>query len=109
MAIPELTDEQRRAALDKAMELRKERARIREEIKAGELTMGSILGARSNADNEALQGMRVSSLLTAFPNVGLKRMQEIMRKCGISASRRVRGLGEHQRERLLSLFGDDAA
>lgn len=108
MAIPELTNEQRRAALDKAMELRKERAEIRAGIKAGELTMDNVLEMQSYG-NEALQGMRVSSLLTAFPNVGLKRMQEIMRKCEISASRRVRGLGIRQWSRLLAVFGDDAA
>lgn len=107
MAIPELTYEQRRANLDKAMKLRQERAEIRAELKDGTITMSDVLALR-DIENEALLGMRVSSLLTAFPNVGLKRMQEVMRKCGISSSRRVRGLGIRQWKKLLAIFGDDA-
>ena len=107
MAIPELTTEQRRANLEKAMELRKKRASIRAAISAGEMTMREVLELSAHA-GDAINGMRVSSLITAFPNVGLKRMQAIMRKCGISASRRVRGLGVRQWKRLLAVFGDDA-
>ena len=44
--------------------------------------------------------MRVSAVLESMPGVGKVRAQRIMEKIGISASRRVRGLGTHQRAAL---------
>jgi hypothetical protein len=40
MALPELTDEQKRQALKKAQEVRSKRAQIRARLKKGEMTLG---------------------------------------------------------------------
>ena len=55
--------------------------------------------------------MRVSAVLESMPGVGKVRAQRIMEKIGISASRRVRGLGTHQRAALMREFaaGPDRA
>jgi ribosomal protein S13 len=54
--------------------------------------------------DEAVGKMRVSAVLESMPGVGKVRAQRIMEKIGISASRRVRGLGTHQRAALTREF-----
>ena len=43
MALPQLTDEQRKAALEKAAAARHARAELREKIKKGETTLKDVL------------------------------------------------------------------
>ena len=43
MPLPQLTDEQRKAALEKAAAARHERAELREKIKKGEVTLEEVL------------------------------------------------------------------
>jgi ribosomal protein S13 len=50
--------------------------------------------------DEAIGKMRVSAVLESMPGVGKVRAQRIMEKLSISVSRRVRGLGLHQRAAL---------
>ena len=73
MALPQLTDEQRKAALEKAAAARHARAELREKIKKGEVSLESVLKAA-----------------------------KIMDELEISATRRVQGLGVRQREQLLA-------
>ncbi|WP_430866773.1 integration host factor, actinobacterial type [Demequina aurantiaca] len=99
MATPELSDEQRAAALVKATAVRSARRVFKEELSRGEMTLSQAI-TRAKAD-EALAGIRVHDLLQCLPGVGPKRAAITMEEIGISAARRVRGLGTHQVEALL--------
>jgi ribosomal protein S13 len=50
----------------------------------------------------ALAGLRVTDALGALPGVGPKGVERIMAECGIATSRRLRGLGQRQREALVA-------
>ena len=101
MALPQLTDEQRKAALEKAAAARHARAELREKIKNGEVTLESVL----NSDDPTASRMKVSNLIESLPGYGKAKTAKIMEELGISASRRVQGLGVRQREQLLEKLG----
>ncbi|MBV9163096.1 MAG: integration host factor [Pseudonocardiales bacterium] len=103
MALPELTEEQRAAALEKAAAARRARAELKERLKRGGTNLKEVL-AKSDSD-DILGKMKVSALLEALPGVGKVRAQQIMERLEIATSRRLRGLGERQRKALLSEFG----
>lgn len=58
MALPQLTDEQRKQALEKAAAARHARAELREQIKKGEKSLESVL----NSDDPIASRMKVSTL-----------------------------------------------
>ena len=97
MALPQLTDEQRKAALEKAAKARHERAELREKIKSGKVTLESVL----NSDDPIASRMKVSTLIESLPGYGKAKAAKIMDELGISATRRVKGLGARQREQLV--------
>ncbi|MFY9806502.1 MAG: integration host factor, actinobacterial type [Pseudonocardiaceae bacterium] len=103
MALPQLTEEQRAAALEKAAAARRARAELKERLKRGGTNLQEVL-ANSGSD-DILGKMKVSALLEALPGVGKVRAQQIMERLEIATSRRLRGLGERQRKALLSEFG----
>ncbi|MDQ4102974.1 MAG: integration host factor [Actinomycetota bacterium] len=105
MALPELTEEQRAAALEKAAAARRARAELKERLKRGGTNLKEVL-AKSDSD-DILGKMKVSALLEALPGVGKVRAQQIMERLEIANSRRLRGLGERQRKALLSEFGPE--
>jgi hypothetical protein len=96
--LPPLTPEQRAAALEKAAAARKARAALRDRLKHEGASLSEVL---TNGNHDDVIGkMRVSAVLESMPGVGKVRAQRIMEKLGISPSRRVRGLGAHQRAAL---------
>lgn len=97
MALPQLTDEQRREALEKAAQARHERAELREKIKSGKVTLEEVL----DSDDPIANRMKVSALIESLPGYGKAKAAKIMDELGISASRRVKGLGARQREQLI--------
>lgn len=100
MALPQLTDEQRKAALEKAAAARHARAELRDNIKAGNITLEEVL----DSDDPIASRMKVSALIESMPGYGKAKAAKIMDELGISASRRVKGLGARQREQLLEVF-----
>lgn len=98
MALPQLTDAERRAALQKAVETRQKRAQIKKQIKAGQLSLRNVL---NDTSNPIVAKMKISALLKSLPGVGKVRAQKLMNKIGIDESRRIQGLGSKQRESLL--------
>ncbi|MQA24543.1 MAG: integration host factor [Micromonosporaceae bacterium] len=103
MPLPSLSPEQRDAALKKAAEARKVRAEIKDKLKKGEMTLADVL---KRADAEEVVGkLKVTAVLEALPGIGKVRASQIMKKHQIADSRRLRGLGEHQRRLLLEEFG----
>jgi hypothetical protein len=105
VALPELTEEQRAAALEKAAAARRARAELKERLKRGGTNLTEVLA--QSASDDILGKMKVSALLEALPGVGKVRAQQIMERLEIAASRRLRGLGERQRKALLSEFGPE--
>ena len=98
MALPQLTDEQRKEALAKAAEARHARAELRANIKSGKVTLEEVL----NSDDPVATRMKVSALIESLPGYGKAKAAKIMGELGISESRRVKGLGARQREQLLA-------
>ncbi|MGZ7496730.1 integration host factor, actinobacterial type [Corynebacterium sp. ZY180755] len=103
MALPKLTDEQRKEALAKAAEARKARAELKEQLKRGDITLKEVL-AKASSD-EIIGKTKVSALLESLPKVGKVKAKEIMDELEIAQTRRLRGLGDRQRRALLERFG----
>ena len=103
MALPQLTDEQRKQALAKAAEARKARAELKEQLKRGDTNLKEVLDHAQ--DNEIIGKTKVSALLEALPKVGKVKAKEIMEQLEIAQTRRLRGLGDRQRRALLERFG----
>jgi hypothetical protein len=100
--LPTLSPEQRAAALEKAAEIRKARAELKEKLKRGQTTLESVL---SRAESDDVVGkLKVSAVLQSLPGIGKIRATQIMEKLKIADSRRLRGLGEQQRKALLAEF-----
>ena len=102
MPLPKLTPEQRTAALAKAAEMRKARAALKEQLKAGKTTLPAVLDRA--ATDEVVGKLKVSAVLQSLPGIGKIRATQIMEKLKIADSRRLKGLGDQQRKALLSEF-----
>lgn len=103
MAVPTLSPEQRAQAAERATAARQRRAKLRAELKQGTMTVSEVL-ARAR-DDEAIAKLKVVSLLEALPGVGKTKAAVILERHRIAPSRRVRGLGPHQRASLLAELG----
>ena len=98
MAIPQLSPEDRQAALEKAKAARIKRAQVRDDLKAGKLTLAQVVDMK---DDPVIGRMKVSTLIESLPGYGKAKASKIMDELGISATRRVKGLGARQREQLI--------
>lgn len=94
--LPELTPEQRSAALVKAAEARSERARIKMDIRTGKTDPARLALEPSGA----AERMRVFEFLTSCPGIGAVTARKVITELGVPESRRLRGLGPRQREML---------
>ena len=97
--VPRLSAEQRATALATALAGRAVRAQARADLKAGRLSLPELL-ERAGTDSR-LASMRVPDLLAALPGYGRVRAAALLSELGIAESRRIRGLGPHQRAALL--------
>jgi guanylate kinase len=99
---PQLTAEQREAALLKAGISRKRRAEVKVQIKNGELSIDDVLNLAES--DEAIGKMRVKELLESLSGVGKVRVVSLMERLKISPTRRIQGLGKHQIKELRQEF-----
>ena len=99
---PKLTDEQRRQALEKAAEARRVRAEVKELLKTGSLRLSELF-ARAESD-DMIAGLKVESLIASMPGTGKIKAKRLMESLEIAENRRIRGLGERQKEALLAEF-----
>lgn len=99
MALRPLTEEERAAAREKAKVARTIRAEVKDSIKNRKITISEVL-QRSDSD-EAVSRLKVTDLLMALPSIGEVRAEAILRELNIATSRRLRGLGVHQRRALI--------
>lgn len=106
MAVPEIGDDDRRAALAKAKQARQDRAALKVALKAGEVSLDEVLAAADH--NDVVAKMRAVEVLESLPGVGKVTAQQLMDELAIAGSRRLRGLGSRQRAALLARFGSEA-
>ena len=99
---PQLTPEERQAALLKAAVSRKRRAEIKAKIKNGVISFDAILELAR--DEDAIAKMRVKELLESLSGVGKVRAQTLMDRLKISPTRRIQGLGRLQIKQLREEF-----
>jgi guanylate kinase len=99
---PQLTAEQRVAALAKASASRKRRAEVKNQIKNGLLSIDDVLSLALTDD--AIGKMRVKELLESLSGVGKIRVISLMDRLNISPTRRIQGLGRHQLKELRNEF-----
>ncbi|MGC3955780.1 MAG: integration host factor, actinobacterial type [Propionicimonas sp.] len=104
MTIPQLTSEQLQAARAAATAARRARAELKNDLRAGKLSLTEALDAASSDD--ILAHVKVVDLLKSLPRVGEKRAAVVMEKLDIAPNRRIRGLGRHQLAGLRTEFGD---
>ena len=102
MSLPSLSPQQRTQALERAAAARRARADVREQLKCRELSLAEVLDV--GRTDPTLARMRVSTVIESLPGVGPATARRVMDDVGIAASRRVRGLGRHQRAALLERF-----
>lgn len=99
---PQLTPEQRQAALRQAASSRRRRAEIKLKVKNGEFSIDTILEIAKTED--AIAKMRVKELLESLSGVGKIRAYSMMERLNISATRRIQGLGRLQIKQLREEF-----
>ena len=102
METPQLTAEQRQAALAKAQAARAKRAEIREGLKNGKISLEDVL---SQKKDEVVGRMKVATLIETLPGYGKAKAEKIMAEVGIAENRRLRGLGDRQQAALLDRLG----
>ena len=102
MALPQMSDEQRAAALVKAAAARRARVEFKDRLKRGETTLAQALN--DAVTDDVIGRTRVFEVLTALPKVGKATAQQIMTELQMAPTRRLRGLGDRQRHALLNKF-----
>ncbi|MDJ0769537.1 MAG: integration host factor, actinobacterial type [Ilumatobacter sp.] len=98
---PQLTPEQRAAALVKAAEARAARADIKARLKMGSMSLSEAL----DSDDPNVGKLKVVAMLESLPGVGKVKARRVMEEIGIAENRRVQGLGAQQRSALRDQLG----
>jgi hypothetical protein len=99
---PQLTPEDRQAALAKAAEVRRARAELKHLLKLGSITLAELF-VRAE-DDDVVGKLKVLAVIESLPGVGKVKARRTMDEVGIAETRRMRGLGEQQRAALLKAF-----
>ena len=85
----------------KAAEARAAWADVKKRLKMGSLSLKEAL----NSDDDNVGKLKVVSLLESLPGVGKVKARRTMEDIGIADNRRVQGLGNQQKDRLLKALG----
>jgi hypothetical protein len=104
MTMPVRTNEERDAALVSARAVRRVRAQLRDDIRNGQLSACEVLTGYNT--NEDWARVKVRWLLESIPGMGQVKVSSLMDQLRIAPSRRVRGLGIHQRAALVDSLKD---
>lgn len=99
---PELSPDQRQAALAKASAARRLRAELKDKLKMGSTSLPELFDLAGT--DETVAKMKVLTVLESLPGLGKVKARRLMEELNISESRRIRGLGSQQRETLLKRF-----
>ena len=107
MAVPVLTNEHRVAASAKAVEVRTKRAALRRQLKESKISFNEVLAVVDS--DEIVSGMRVVTILESLPGIGKIKAASLMENCDIALSRRMKGLGSSQAQKLRSALNGRAS
>ncbi len=99
-AAPERSLNQRMDALARANLIRTERARLKRDLKAGRLSIHTLL----LKPPEYIETAKVVDLLLAVPKYGRVKVNKILTHCRIAPSKTIGGLSQRQRSELISLM-----
>ena len=98
---PERTQKQRMDALRRANDIRSERARLKEQLRTGEVVIVEVLAEPPVCVHTA----KVMDLLLAVPKYGRVKAAKVLERCRISPARTINGLTPRQRKELLEIMG----
>jgi hypothetical protein len=99
-AAPERSLNQRMDALQKANVIRTRRAQLKRDLKAGRVSIQSLL----LEPPEYLETAKVFDMLLAVPKYGRVKVNKILQTCRISPSKTIGGLSERQRSELVGML-----
>ncbi len=102
---PTLSPEQRAAALEKAAEARRARAEIKDKLKMGSTTLPELFEV--SGSDPHVGKMKVLSVLESLPGLGKVKARRVLDDLEISETRRMQGLGDNQRKKLLDRIADN--
>jgi guanylate kinase len=97
---PTPPDVDRVAASRAAVAARRARAAVKGQIAQGKRTALDVLSTATESPEGVEGRLRVTEFLISIPAIGVTKMHRIMEKLEISPSKRLGGLGKHQRDRL---------
>ncbi|TFC96995.1 MULTISPECIES: guanylate kinase [Cryobacterium] len=97
---PTPPDVDRVAASRAAVTARRARAGVKGQIAQGKRTALDVLSTATESPEGVEGRLRVTEFLISIPAIGVTKMHRIMEKLEISPSKRLGGLGKHQRDRL---------
>jgi hypothetical protein len=100
--LPEMTEEQRSAALARAREARRTRAEIKQLLKSGSLTIADVFDRAE--EDDLVAGTKVQAIVVSMPHMGKVSTKRLLEDIGIADNRTIRGLGSNQRRALLEHF-----
>lgn len=106
MAVPVLTNEQRVAASAKAVIVRTKRAALRKQLKDSQISFTEVLAVA--VTDEIISGMKVVTILESLPGIGKIKAAALMENCEIAYSRRMKGLGTTQSQKLCTALNGRA-
>lgn len=92
--------DQRMEALKRANDIRVRRAKLKKDLKDGDVQIESIL----HDPPEYVSTAKVFDMLMAVPKFGRVKAARLLNHCRISQSKTVGGLSERQRAELIGLF-----
>jgi hypothetical protein len=96
--------DQRMEALQRANDVRVQRAQLKRDLKAGQVQIDQIL----LDPPEFVSTAKVFDMLMAVPKFGRVKAARLLNQCRISQSKTVGGLSERQRTELVELFNHRA-
>lgn len=102
---PEMPPVDRLAASRAAVAARRERAELKERLRAADISPLRVLEHSLNPESVAAR-LRVTDFLMSLPSIGVTKVTRILSELGISEKKRLGGLGRHQRERLTAMLND---
>lgn len=97
---PDTSRRNRMAALERANEIRLERAKFKKALKSGRVSLAEAL----LDPPDCLKTAKVVDLLLAMPRYGRVKANKIVTQCRISPSKTVGGLSPRQRDELIALL-----
>jgi hypothetical protein len=99
---PQLSADARAAALEKAAEARRARAELKTRLKMGSLSLREVI---TQAESDpVIAKTKVLTVLESLPKLGKVKSRRVLEEVGIAESRRMQGLGDQQKAKLIELI-----